>query len=104
MMSTAMIPIWILSWLIIMPVDSVKTSSGKKGLDRFTFGNVSSYSQDRLWTHLILNIVFVAWIIFLIAREMHNWLIIRQKYLISPRHSKLPQASTSESAACHCAD
>lgn len=26
--------------------------------------------------------------------EMKHWLIVRQKYLISPGHSKLPQANT----------
>lgn len=34
------------------------------------------------------------WILFLIWGEMRHWLVIRQKHLINPGHSKLPQANT----------
>ncbi|ORX39718.1 hypothetical protein BD324DRAFT_597224 [Kockovaella imperatae] len=94
MMCKAMVPIWLLSWVVLMPIDSVNTGSGKTGVDRFTFGNISNKDQNRLWAHLILDIVFIGWIIYLIVGEMHHWLVVRQKYLISPAHSRLPQAST----------
>jgi calcium permeable stress-gated cation channel len=42
MMIKILIPIWIISWLILMPINAVGTSvDGKNGLDRFTFGHVS---------------------------------------------------------------
>ena len=61
MMSKAMVPIWILSWLVLLPIDSVGTSiEGKTGLDRFTFGNISTKDQHRLWAHLIMDIIFIS--------------------------------------------
>ena len=36
----------------------------------------------------------VVWILYLIWHEMGHWVIVRQKHLISPAHSKLPQANT----------
>ncbi|WVQ78133.1 hypothetical protein IAT38_000214 [Cryptococcus sp. DSM 104549] len=95
MMSKAMIPIWLLSWVILLPVDAVKsTVSNKEGLDEFTFGNVAKNKQSRYWAHLIMDYVFVFWILFLIWKEMQHWLVIRQKHLVSPSHSKLAQANT----------
>ncbi|ORY32218.1 hypothetical protein BCR39DRAFT_523325 [Naematelia encephala] len=95
MMSKAMFPIWLISWIILLPVDAANsTVLGKTGLDKFTFGNVAKDKQSRYWTHLILDYCFIFWIIYLIWREMQHWLVVRQKYLISPHHSKIPQANT----------
>ena len=53
-----LLPIWIVSWLILLPVDAAGTSvTGKTGLDKFTFGNVSASSQARYGAHLV-----VAWL------------------------------------------
>lgn len=35
-----------------------------------------------------------AWWLYLVWMEMKHWLKIRQRYLISPSHSRLAQAST----------
>ncbi|WVF72428.1 hypothetical protein IAT40_007243 [Kwoniella sp. CBS 6097] len=95
MMSKAMIPIWLLSWLILLPVDGAKsTVSNKEGLDRFTFGNVAKDKQSRYWAHLILDWVFISWILWLIWGEMKHWLVVRQNHLIKPSHSQLAQANT----------
>ncbi|WVR05022.1 hypothetical protein IAU60_002034 [Kwoniella sp. DSM 27419] len=95
MMTKAMIPIWILSWLILLPVDAAKSNTlNKEGLDRFTFGNVAKNKQSRYWAHLILDYAFISWILWLIWGEMANWLKIRQAHLVKPSHSKLAQAST----------
>jgi hypothetical protein len=60
MMAKAMIPIWILSWLILLPIDSAgSTVDGKTGLDKFTFGNVATNKQARYWAHLIMDYVFI---------------------------------------------
>jgi hypothetical protein len=59
-MSKAMIPIWLLSWAVLLPVDSVHTgTAGKTGLDRFTFGNIARKDHHRLWAHLILDYLFI---------------------------------------------
>ncbi|WRT66942.1 uncharacterized protein IL334_003907 [Kwoniella shivajii] len=95
MMSKAMIPIWLLSWLILLPVDSAKSTVGQKdGLDRFTFGNVAKDKQSRYWAHLILDYAFISWFLWLIWGEMQHWLVVRQRHLINPSHSKLAQANT----------
>ena len=50
MMSKAFVPIWMLSWLVLIPIDSVGTSvEGKTGLDKLTFGAISDRDQHRLW-------------------------------------------------------
>lgn len=60
MMSIALIPIWLLSWAVLLPADAVNSNVlGKSGLDKFTFGNVSERLQDRYWAHLILDYVFI---------------------------------------------
>ena len=54
-----LVPIWLLSWVILFPVDSVGVDvPGKDGLDQFTFGNVDRSHQSRLWAHLVLAWVF----------------------------------------------
>ena len=106
MMSKAMVPIWLISWIVLLPVNSVNTGTANKiGLDKFTYGNIARGDSDRLWAHLILDYLFIGgcgyrdmliqgWIVFLMWGEMKHWLVIRQKYLISPGHSKTPQANT----------
>lgn len=95
LMCKAFIPIWIVSWIILLPVDSVNsTHSGREGLDRFTFGNVAPELQSRYWAHLIMAWVFNGWIIYLVWTEMRKWLVIRQQYLTSPKHSRTAQART----------
>lgn len=95
LMIKAYVPIWFVSWVILLPVDAVNSSrDGRQGLDQFTFGNIALDKQDRYWAHLILAWVFNGWIIYLIWTEMRKWLVIRQTYLTSPRHSKTAQART----------
>ena len=43
-----LVPIWLISWLILLPTTSVGTTVGAhSGLDRFIFGNVAPDSEDR---------------------------------------------------------
>ena len=54
-MAYTFFPIWLISWAVLMPVDSVKTGViGNSGLDLFTFGNVAPDDQVRYAAHLIL--------------------------------------------------
>lgn len=60
MMAKAMVPIWLVSWVVLLPVDSVNTRiDGKSGLDKFTYGNVATQDSNRLWAHLILDYLFI---------------------------------------------
>ncbi len=59
LMVIILLPIWALSWAILLPVNSVGTSiPGRTGLDRFSFGNIQSDKAARYAAHLILNWVF----------------------------------------------
>lgn len=108
MMCKAFVPIWLISWIVLLPVNSVG-NNGKQGLDRYTYGSIPPTAQKRLWAHLVLDYIFVCecqvhivapiglmivWILYLIWQEMQHWLIVRQQFLISKDHSKQPQAST----------
>lgn len=58
-MTFTFLPIWFISWAVLMPVDSVKTGlSGASGLDLFTFGNIGTNDQVRHAAHLILVYIF----------------------------------------------
>jgi hypothetical protein len=58
MMVRVMLPIWLLSWAVLIPLTSADTKvSGHSGLDLLIFGNVASNKQARYAGHLL-----VAWI------------------------------------------
>jgi hypothetical protein len=59
MMVKAYVPIWLISWIVLFPVNSVGQTANLTGLDRFTFGNVAVTQQSRLWVHLILDYAFI---------------------------------------------
>lgn len=89
------LPIWIVSWAVLLPVTSVGTGKpGNEGLNLFTFGNVADEHRVRYAAHLILVYFFTFWILYNIKTEMSHFAIERQKYLISPAHSKSSQANT----------
>ncbi|THG97592.1 hypothetical protein EW026_g4428 [Hermanssonia centrifuga] len=90
-----LLPIWLISWAVLMPVTSVNTSSpGHSGLDIFVFGNVSSSRQSRYAAHLILAWLFTFWILWNLRREMQYFVTMRQRWLVDAKNATLPQAST----------
>ncbi|PPQ71906.1 hypothetical protein CVT26_007201 [Gymnopilus dilepis] len=94
-MCYTLVPIWIISWIVLLPLTSVNTRSpGFAGLDRFTFGNVEASKQARYAGHLILVYFFTFWILHNIRKEMRHFLITRQQHLIERSHSKSVQANT----------
>ncbi|KAH7872085.1 uncharacterized protein C8R40DRAFT_1255595 [Lentinula edodes] len=95
MMVVIFLPIWILSWVVLLPVTSVNTQvSGNTKLNRFIFGNVAPDKSARYAAHIIMAWVFTGWIFFIIWREMRHWLYTRQYHLIDSTHSKSVQANT----------
>ncbi|KIY65025.1 DUF221-domain-containing protein [Cylindrobasidium torrendii FP15055 ss-10] len=89
------LPIWILSWAILLPVTSVNTRRGENTqLDLFVFGNVGLGDTNRYAAHIILVWIFTVWVLYNIKREMAAFIIKRQQYLINPFHSKSVQANT----------
>lgn len=107
-------PIWIVSWLILLPVDSVNTDvPGRHGLDKLSFGNVAKNRQTRYAAHLILawgftgeyshgslcphkmgSHISLAWVWYNIKNEMSHFVNLRQRWLISPEYATSAQAST----------
>jgi calcium permeable stress-gated cation channel len=67
MMVKIFLPIWFISWAVLLPVNSVNSHvPGVTGLDRFTFGNIEKTQQDRYAAHIILVYFFTgAWIFVL---------------------------------------
>ncbi|KAF7983501.1 hypothetical protein HWV62_21826 [Athelia sp. TMB] len=89
------LPIWLLSWAVLMPVDSVNTSvPGKSGLDKFILGNIATDKQARYAAHVSLAWLFTFWIFWNIRREMAHFITKRQRFLISPAHARSVQATT----------
>lgn len=95
MMIKVFVPIWVLSWAILLPITSVRTGTpGSDSLTRFTFGNVGTEQQSRYWAHLVCVWVFTFWILHVIRGEMTHFLITRQQHLTEKEHSESVQAKT----------
>ena len=52
MMFRIFIPIWLVSWAVLLPIHAVGKTNGLKGLDQLTFGNVAQH--ERYSAHVIL--------------------------------------------------
>lgn len=95
MITRVLLPIWLISWIVLLPVTSVNTSvPGRSGLDKLSFGNVSTDKQGRYAAHLILAWGFTFWIWWNIKSEMQHFVGVRQRWLISPEYARSAQAST----------
>ncbi|KAI0792351.1 DUF221-domain-containing protein [Abortiporus biennis] len=95
MMSIILLPIWIFSWIILLPATAVNTSVAEHtGLDRFIFGNVANNKQNRYAAHLILTYFFTFWVWWNIKKEMKHFITTRQRWLIDPVNSSSAQANT----------
>lgn len=108
-----MLPIWIVSWAVLLPLNSIKSRVGNNsGLELFTFGNVQPDQRIRYVGHLILvwfftgafnqplsllplrDLIPPGWIFYNIRKEMRHFVITRQHHLIDSNHSKTIQANT----------
>ncbi|KAF8496566.1 DUF221-domain-containing protein [Russula emetica] len=95
MMVRVMLPIWLISWAVLLPLTSVNTSvPGHSGLDKLIFGNIASTQQTRYAGHLLLTWIFTIWIWWNIKHEMAHYVRVRQHYLVSRAHSSTAQACT----------
>jgi hypothetical protein len=61
MLVRIMLPIWLVSWAVLIPLTSVNTSvPGHSGLDKFIFGNISPTQQTRYAGQLLLTWIFTS--------------------------------------------
>lgn len=116
-MIRVLVPIWIISWAVLLPVTSVNNNvPGNTGLNSFTFGNISPDHKERFAAFIILAWLstceysicvsgadsvldatrgsFLVWIFWNIKYEMSHFINIRQLHLIDPVHSRSAQANT----------
>ena len=95
MIAKIFLPIWVISWLVLLPANSINTDvPGRHGLDKLSFGNVAKNRQTRYAAHLILTWVFTIWVWWNLKKEMTHFVNTRQRWLISPEYAKSAQAST----------
>ncbi|KAI8451639.1 hypothetical protein BY996DRAFT_7281872 [Phakopsora pachyrhizi] len=85
-------PTAILTCAVLLPLNSV--GSIASGLNSFAFGNISETQQIRYVGHLFCAYAVTIWVLYLIRKEMSNYVDLRQKYLTSPSHTDLPQSRT----------
>jgi hypothetical protein len=61
MMVRIMLPIWLLSWAVLLPLTSIDTKvSGHSGLDILIFGDIAPNKQGRYAGHLMLTWIFTS--------------------------------------------
>jgi hypothetical protein len=61
MLVRVMLPIWLISWAVLLPLTSVNTGvPGHSGLDKFIFGNIASTQQIRYAGQLLLTWIFTS--------------------------------------------
>ena len=59
MIIRVLLPIWLISWIVLIPVTSVNdVSPNKTGLDLFNYGNVTPQNNLRYTAHVILAYLF----------------------------------------------
>lgn len=92
MMIKILLPIWLISWAVLLPLHAAGKTRGMQGLDQFTFGNVQQ--KLRYIAHAVLVWVFTGWILYVVKSEYRHFVYTRQRYLVSPEHSATNQANT----------
>ncbi|KAL4400225.1 phosphate metabolism protein 7 [Malassezia pachydermatis] len=91
------VPIWIISWIVLMPLYAANVPNHGTGFFLFTFSNVintSKQQQKRSAGVLILHYIMIAWILYNIHVMMRRFIKLRQDFLISPHHRNSNQAKT----------
>ncbi|SPO25626.1 uncharacterized protein UTRI_03350_B [Ustilago trichophora] len=96
MMLWVFVPIWILSWIVLMPVYGAGTNGTGDGFNRFILSRVgkSPQQQKRYVAPLLIQWVFTLWLLWNIRSRMSKFIKLRQEFLVSPQHAQSAQAKT----------
>jgi hypothetical protein len=71
MMCKVFFPIWLISWVILMPITSIRTHvADHSGLDIFVIGNVEKNKTDRYAAHVILVWLFTSEFLIVLTIEI----------------------------------
>ncbi|GAB7353212.1 hypothetical protein MBLNU459_g3733t2 [Dothideomycetes sp. NU459] len=79
---------------ILLPINQLSGDGTVKGVDQLGWQNISSKHTHRLWAHLIMSILSIAWILYVCYDEFRGYIRIRQAYLTSPEHRIRASATT----------
>lgn len=99
------VPIWIVSWIVLMPLYAanlpVKQNGDKygrgEGFNMFIFGNVVEQppsQQTRSAGVLVLHYLIMAWVVFNLHDGMRHFIRVRKEFLTSAEHRNTNQAKT----------
>ncbi|KAJ3853610.1 DUF221 family protein [Lentinula lateritia] len=85
----------ILTFAVIVPVDVIGQNGATSSLEKISWINViDPQEQKRFTAHIIVVYILTIFVIYLIRREMSYFVLMRQRFLLSPSHSRLAQART----------
>lgn len=89
-------PIFIFTWVLLLPIYAVSTSGGKTGFQQLTFGQVGTgvSEQKRYVAPLLVQWVITFWILYQIRKHVMKFIKLRQEFITSPKHASSPQART----------
>ncbi|SPO25985.1 uncharacterized protein UTRI_03350 [Ustilago trichophora] len=96
MMLWIFVPVWILSWIVLMPVYGAGTNGTGDGFNRFILSRVgkSPQQQKRYVAPLLIQWIFTLWLLWNIRSRMSKFIKLRQDFLVSPKHAQTAQAKT----------
>ncbi|KAF5351925.1 hypothetical protein D9756_007456 [Leucocoprinus leucothites] len=85
----------LLTFAVIIPADAAGITSSKSGLERISWTNIiRPQDQDRFSAHIVVVYILTFFVIWMIRREMSEFVHRRHQFLISHSHARLPQART----------
>ncbi|PWN30272.1 DUF221-domain-containing protein [Jaminaea rosea] len=89
-------PIFIFTWILLLPVYAASTSGDKTGFQLLTFGQVGNgpTEQKRYVAPLLAQWVITFWICWIVRKYVLNFIKLRQDFIVSPRHASTAQART----------
>ncbi|KAF2764136.1 DUF221-domain-containing protein [Teratosphaeria nubilosa] len=87
-------PVAVVVMPVLLPINRW-SDGGKTGLDKLNISNVGArYVGRRLWAHLILAVLTIAWICYVCYSELRGYVRVRQAFLTSPQHRIRASATT----------
>ena len=96
LMIFAFVPIFFLTWVILMPVYSTGPPTNATGFEKFTFANIANneIAQRRYVATLLVQWAATLWMLYLIRQKIANFVKLRQNFIISAKHANTAQART----------
>ncbi|KAK0563049.1 phosphate metabolism protein 7 [Tilletia horrida] len=96
MMVEMFVPIWLLSWVVLMPVYGANSGGTNTGFNKFTMSNIgkTAQQQKRLAAPFLIQVFATAWILYCIRKTNKEFITLRQRFLTSPKVQQSQQART----------